>query len=297
MGRWPDFFIAGAQRAGTTSLYEYLNAHPDVFMPEVKEPHFFCEVAPGGEALLRSVRSRVISNEQDYLALFDGAAAGQIAGEATPFYMYDADAPGRIKARVSDAKIIALLRDPIERAHSNYMIHTVEGWETRTFPRAVREDYASERKGLGVSHLYVEIGLYAEQVERYFETFGRESVRVYLYDDLIADPARVVEDACAFLELPFLDGAFCDFEKKHGAYQVPRNAAVKWLMGNVLARNLAISLLPQRLLAYLRDHVLFSRPPRPAIEPEARALLHDIFSEDVARLARLIDRNLDDWLN
>lgn len=294
--RWPDFFIVGAQRAGTTSLYTYLNGHPDIFMPEIKEPHFFARVEQGREILLRSLLSKVVTSEREYLELFKKAEPGLVLGEASPFYLYDPDAPQRIKEKAPDARIIALLRDPIERAHSSYLVARLEGHESYPFDEAVRKDHARPRKGLGVSHLYVELGLYYEQVSRYLETFGPERVRVYLYDDIASNARHVVQDVCEFLGVPFSDGGFFDPTQKHGGYKVPRNALVNVVMSHSRLRSLALALTPRPILTFLRDRYLFVEPPKPSITPEARQFLLSIFREDVQRLETLIGRDLSSWL-
>lgn len=294
--RWPDFFIVGAQRAGTTSLYTYLSGHPEIYMPEIKEPHFFAHVEHGREVILRSLLSKVVGSEEEYLDLFEGAPPGSVTGEASPFYLYDRDAPYRIKEKAPDARIIALLRDPVERAHSSYLVARLEGRESLSFSEAIAKDYALPRKGLGVSHLYVELGLYWEQVKRYLDVFGPDRVRVYLYDDLAADASGVVEEVCDFLGVRFGDGSFFDPAQKHGGYKVPRNGMVKFIMGSPRLRSLALAVTPRPLLTFLRDRYLFVAPPKPSITAQARRFLQSTFAEDVERLQALIGRDLSAWL-
>jgi hypothetical protein len=294
--RWPNFFVVGAQRAGTTSLYTYLNGHPDIFMPEIKEPHYFARVEHGHEVILRSLLSKVINTEEEYLELFKGAGSRPLLGEASPFYLYDPEAPARIKEKSPDARIIALLRDPIERAHSSYLVARLEGRETKSFYESVREDYARAHKALGVSYLYIELGLYSEQVQRYLDTFGPDRVRFYLYDDLAADAGRIVRDACDFLGVDFRDGDFFDATKKHGGYKVPRNRFVNFVMGDPRLRSLALTVTPRPILTFLRDNYLFIEPPKPEVTSEAREFLQELFREDVRRLEAIINRDLSHWM-
>lgn len=119
----PDFFLAGAPKAGTTALHAALAQHPSLFMSAVKEPKFFLTDGPpptrGGPGDVKTYREHVW-RQADYEALFDPAPAGQLRGESTPFYLHNRDAQRRIRALIPDAKLIVVLRDPVERAHSNW---------------------------------------------------------------------------------------------------------------------------------------------------------------------------------
>src|SRR5437667_3118215 len=166
---WPNFFIVGAQNSGTTSLYGYLKQHPDVFMPALKEPHYFAQITPSHEQ--RYLRT-IVRDEAAYLRLFLKAKGYPAIGEASPSYLWDANAPHRIRKAVPHAKIIILLRDPVERAYSHYLMDVREGRQDLPFLQALERDWNRSKKGWSVSQLYVELGLYAEQVRRYLEVFG-----------------------------------------------------------------------------------------------------------------------------
>ncbi len=178
MSRWPNFFIVGAPRAATSSLYVHLRGHPDIFMPAVKEPHFFAQVESGGEAETPRVRTYAqFRREEDYLRLFEAAGPERAVGEASTGYLYDDQAPRRIHERVPEAKIIISLRDPIERAYSQYSKNLVE-IERGPFFEALIEDSARPRKVIGGARLYSEFGLYYEGVRRYLDTFAREDLHL-----------------------------------------------------------------------------------------------------------------------
>ena len=119
----PDFFIAGVPKAGTTALHAALARHPALYMSAVKEPKFFLTDGPppaqGGPGDAKTYREHVW-RRADYEGLFDAASAGQLRGESTPFYLYDLDAQRRLHGLRPDAKLIVVLRDPVERAHSNW---------------------------------------------------------------------------------------------------------------------------------------------------------------------------------
>src|SRR5215469_13417957 len=150
---WPSFFIVGAANSGTTSLYGYLKQHPDVFMPALKEPHYFAQVTPSHKQ--RHLRT-IIRNQAAYLRLFHRADGCKAIGEASPSYLWDANAPYRIARAIPDAKIIILLRDPVERAYSHYLMDVREGLQDLAFAAALKKDWAQQNKGWSVSQLYVE---------------------------------------------------------------------------------------------------------------------------------------------
>ena len=149
----PDFFIAGVPKAGTTALHVALARHPALYMSAVKEPKFFLTDGPpsaqGGPGDAKTSREH-IWRRADYEALFDSAPAGVLRGESTPFYLYNRDAQRRIRARIPDAKLIVVLRDPVERAHSNWTHLWSAGLErSATWSRrARRRTGGSRRAGL-----------------------------------------------------------------------------------------------------------------------------------------------------
>lgn len=206
----PDFLIVGAQRAGTTSLYNYLADHPDVGRVRLgKGVHYFDTNATQSMAWYRS-----------YFP-FD---AGKIpvkrrpthVGEGAPYYMFHPLGPARIDAALPGVKLIAILRDPIERAHSQWAHETARGFETLPFEDALHaeadrlageEDKLVDPAGRSFSHQhhsYVARGQYAPQVERLWERFGRDRVLVIPASRLFAAPAQVYAETLSFLELaPF----------------------------------------------------------------------------------------------
>lgn len=201
----PDFFIVGAPRCGTTSLYRYLGQHPQVYMAECKEPEYFAT-----DLAFR----RAIRDEEDYLALFSGARDGQRIGEASTFYLFSKAAAKNIKEYMPQAKIIIMLRRPIEQMYSFHnMMLFISYWEGAEELVDFSEALAAEgprKQGLLLPkgntmpkecYLYREIARYAVQVRRYLEIFGRENVYTIIFDDLKTDAAQVYKHVCAFLDV------------------------------------------------------------------------------------------------
>ncbi|MGH7702455.1 MAG: sulfotransferase family protein, partial [Gemmatimonadales bacterium] len=214
IGPWPNFFIVGAMRGGTTALYEYLAQHPEVFLPRVKEPHFFSQA--------RDRFSESVHEEASYLALFAGATRGAV-GEASASYLWSVEAPRRIRARIPGARIIILLRDPVERAHSHYLWEVRNGTESRPFYQALTEDHASPAKEWGDAHLYVDLGLYCAQVERYLKLFGADQVLLLLSRHLEGDPAMALRSVCRFLGIDGRPAETFGSAERHNPYGAPRS--------------------------------------------------------------------------
>ena len=219
MTRWPDFFIVGAGRSGTTSLYYYLRGHPDIYMASLKEPHYFSKIdSPPPEVAQRERVQRpvkIFENENEYLDLFSDASANQMMGEASTTYLPSRAAAGRILDKNPQSKIIMVLREPIDHAYSMYLLNVREGREQNdSFYEALQVDYEYELKYSGEGSYYVQPGLYHGQVQRYLTAFGPDQVKIYLYDDLVRDTAGVVEGICSFLGVPFNDGDFFDPDER-----------------------------------------------------------------------------------
>ncbi len=287
----PNFFVVGAAKAGTTSMYRYLKQHPDVYMPTVKEPHWFSRLEPNpGQGF------RPVTSEEAYLSLFEGWRGERAVGEASPSYLWDPKAPDRIARSVPDAKIIVLLRDPVDRAFSHYLADARHGIQGRPFHEALRADHASPTKGWGKSHLYVELGLYCGQVSRYLERFGEGDVLVLFFEEVFADPGSTkcsLERVLDFLGVDPREAGNIRFERKHNPHTVPRAATKHLALGAPAARNLAQRFLPPGWKHFLsRNKLLFRRAEKPEIEARALEFLRRIYEPELGCLEAVLGREL-----
>ncbi len=286
---WPNFFIVGAPKAGTTSLHAYLAQHPQVFMPAVKEPQYFAQIRPTAEF---EHLVEAIADRRRYLRLYRRARGYNAIGDASPSYLWHPEVPGRIKRAVPEARIIIALRDPIERAHSHYLADFREGAESLPFHRALRTDLARPRKGLGVSHMYVELGQYAAQVRRYLQVFGPERVHLLLFDDLRSSARHALAGVCRFLGLDSAPAAEIDTARVHNGFAAPRWEWTRRLAGQRWARHAGQSLVPRSIGAFIFERV-FNRPAaKPAIDPRAKELMLPIYEPDIRKLESLLGRAL-----
>ena len=193
----PDFLIAGAPKAGTTALHTALAAHPGLFMSAVKEPKFFLTDGPpprrGGPGDAQTYREH-IWRRADYEALFATAPAGSLRGESTPFYLYDRDAQRRIRALIPAARLIVILRDPVERAHSNWTHLWSAGLEPiGDFPAACAAEDSRVAAGWAPFWHYTRLGRYGEQLDHLLGLFPREQVFLLRYRDLVDAPAQTLD--------------------------------------------------------------------------------------------------------
>lgn len=289
----PNFFIVGAPRCGTTAMYEYLRHHPQVFMPYRKEPVYF-----GSDLAKRAP----VLDERGYLALFDRADGAAAVGEATVWYLYAETAPAEINAFAPDARIIIMLRNPIDMIHS---LHRHWLWSASEdivdFGEAVaaEPDRAAGRRlppqvEQPIGLRYTWLGKYTPHVQRYLEEFGPERVLILIYDDLAQDGRRVGRQTLSFLGVdPSYDAEFEVVNQNKRA----RSPALQRLTRSEPFVRFA-SRLPARLF-----HLMWRGLQRANIRPEARApvdaelrrRLAADFAPDVSALGRLLHRDLSHW--
>jgi Sulfotransferase family len=288
----PNFFIVGAQKAGTTSLYQYLNQHPQVYMSPRKEPHFF--EGMHSEFRRPGRRSVPVRDLAEYQALFAGASGERAIGEASASYLFSPRAPGLIKSSVPDARIIVILRNPADRAYSNFVYCVQVGREPLgSFAEGLQAEEARTRDKWGPLWYYKQKGFYYAQVKRYFDTFGRDQVGVWLYEDLRNDTFGVLGEVFRFLGI---DECFVpDASSEYNPSGIPRVGRLYAGVRTLTARNPALveRVLPARLRGYVKRRIFVKPPPFP---PEVRRQLTDSYREDILRLQELIGRDLSVWL-
>jgi hypothetical protein len=289
MSQWPNFFIAGAPRCGTSSLHACLSSVPGVFMSKIKEPNFFSRSVIGeAHPMVKPIRS-----ESDYLRLFDGAGNAKIVGEATPFYLGDAEAPSRIRRASPDARVIVSLRDPVERLYSHYLMMRNNLPSMGSFVEEIERGF-SHRGNRDLAILDPTLGLYSRQIERFHREFGHRGFKVIILEEWSRDVPRTLRRISQFLELaPELVG---DHPPAQRRYAEARGPVVRFLFGNRKLSRASESLIPFRLRKYIRNAVLVKSAPKPAMDPLAREFLTGYYRDDVRRTERLLGRSLP-WPN
>lgn len=297
----PTFFVAGVPKAGTTALHVALASHPDIFMSPVKEPKYFLVDGPpphrGGPGDARTFRQFVWRRE-DYEALFDAAPSHAPRGESTPFYLYLPQAQERIRRSVPDARVIVLLRDPVDRAHSNWSHLWSAGLEPeRDFLRACRLEDQRAAAGWALFWRYLDLGRYGEQLEALYSRFPREQVLPVRYRELRDSPIAVLDRICTFLGVE--TGRIATIPAENVTTQAsnsPRNRAISALLrsGSTVEHRLPAAWWP-RVDSFLSGHLQREQRPRQPLTDEQRAALVRHFADDVRRLERLTGESFAAW--
>ena len=288
----PTFLVIGVAKAGTTALYQHLKAHPGIFMAPVKEPNFFSFDAKKQDA--------IVTHLDDYRALFEGIRDETAAGEASPRYFHSPEAPARIAARIPEVRLVALLRHPVERAYSHYLDMMNSGaFAPRPFAEVFREKASSvETWSREPFACYgFQLSFYHASLKRYFDVFPRERIRVYLFEDYVAEPRAVLGDLYRFLGVD--DGFVPDLETRHNpTHGVPRSALLhKTVMRSNLLKTVAQKLLPQAVRRKVAGLLLRGlRTKKPALSPALRDAFTAVYREDILKTQALIGRDLSLWL-
>jgi hypothetical protein len=282
--RWPNLFVVGAAKAGTTSVNHYLSQHPEIFMSPMKEPHFFSRIEPTPE--LQPFFPHV-RDKGAYLSLFAGARDQQMRGEASTSYLTDPAVADRIWRTCPGAKIVMILRDPVDRAYSHYWNDVREGIERRPFGQAISEELEGPPGRWGVSSLYVECGRYSAPVTRYLERFRANAI-VLFFEELVADAPRTLERLFTFLNVDPAWATRIESESRN-PFALPRNVLSRRLLGSGTARTVSRKLLPRSLRAVGRRHLL-TAVEKPPLEPDLRQRLVELYRPDVDRLCDVLGR-------
>jgi hypothetical protein len=300
----PDFLIAGVPKAGTTALHAALAPHPQLFLSAVKEPKFFLTDGPppafGGPGDVQTYQEHVW-RRAGYERLFDPAPPGTRLGEATPFYLHDLQSHARIKALIPDARLILLLRDPVDRAHSNWTHLWNAGLEPEAdFLTACRAEPQRRAAGWAAFWHYVGLGQYGHQLEHLYRHVPREQVLLLRYRELKDAPAATLDRVCAFLGVD--TGVLSSIPKENVNRHVVEDNGVNRVLRAMLRSGGRFGHrfpVPLRLAARgpLLTLLHRRRGARPVTTPRERAALLPAFADDIALLQEVTGQRYDDWLS
>jgi hypothetical protein len=289
---WPNFFIVGAAKCGTTSLYAELKKHPEVFLPDVKEPHYFITTPP--LPTMRVRQEHRAGDREGYLRLYENARSCRAIGDASPSYLWDEGSARRIHEVSPAAKIVVILRDPVTRAHSQFQMNHLVGTETDslTFLEALRRDQARQPKGWWAARLYIELGMYAEQVSRFHEVFGSDQVLVVLSEDLKRNPQKLYSEIARHIGVDPGHFATRDISEAHNASRTPRFLGAYHFVTKRVNRELRDRILPAPVRQWLRSSPLLYGRQKAPLDDEARRFLQKIYDPDITDLEQLLERKL-----
>lgn len=301
----PDFFLIGAPKAGTTALHAALAQHPQLYLSPVKEPKFYlCDGRPPPRSRHRGPGDAHSAREwvwrrSTYEALFDAAPAGLLRGESTPFYLYDRAAHARIRADVPNAKLLVVIRDPVDRAYSNWMHLRSDGLEPMAdFEAAWAAEDSRLAAGWAPFWHYRRLGLYGAQLRDLMTCFSSKQVHVLRYRDLAETPGEALDAVCAFLGVS--TGVIAGAERANSHAYVPSSRRSTALARTLRAGATLGALAPPQVWRRISRPLLASLQRegarRPVLDADLRLRLVEAYREDNALLGELTGRSFADWL-
>lgn len=292
----PNFMIIGVAKAGSTSLYNYLKQHPEIFMSPVKEPRYFSpeyyttyyKKAGRGNIYHEGMSLRT------YQSLFEDVHKEIAIGEASTEYMFFEKTPKRISVTIPHAKIISILRNPVDRAFSAYCYHLRDGRESLSFKEALNQEEERIREHWQVGWFYKAGGFYYEQLKRYYEQFDSKNIKVVLWKDLNEAPQRVCAEIFDFLSV---DVRFRPNLTRANKSHLPRNAPLNRLVfKNSSLKKPLKQLLPSSLyegVAKLTKNFFYTEKKQ--MDTNIRMELVSVYYNDICKLEDLLCIDLSAW--
>jgi len=289
MEKWPNFLIVGASKSGTTSLYEYLRNTEGIYMSPIKEPRYF-HTHPTQYTARFGIREK-----SKYLKLFKGVTDEKAVGEASPSYLRDPKSAKLIHDLIPDARIVILLRDPIERALSQFLMEKTSGKEKRSFTEVIITSINLRKKGIPEFNKCLYPGLYTDQVRRFLDLFGTEQVKILIFEEFIKNPQENVKQILEFLGIVAKTPE--TIQKTFNPYGKPRGKISQYLLSNDTVWKLAVTLVPQNLRWKIKQNLLIKRDKKPLLLDKDRLVLEKFFREDVKNLQILLKRKIPwEWI-
>lgn len=293
----PNFFIVGAAKSGTTSLAYYLGQHPDIYMSPLKEPFYF-------------IPNAGYSNYSEYMALFKKSGTAVAVGEASTGYLYCRRCPVLIHEFNPTAKIIIILRNPVNMAYSYWRYMRRAGNENKSFQEAISMQEREKRRSSSMfkktcshwwgSFLYIDRAMYYEQVQRYMDTFPKNQVKILIFEEFIREPIAACKDIFRFLEVK---ESFIPLLKVKNIGGEPRFEFIKKILlcKNYKIRSIVKAFLPVETRVRIKNGLLSLNTSASTSEKindmdeTTRKYLQEIFQKDILKLEELIRRPIPEW--
>jgi len=296
MNKLPNFLIIGAAKCGTTALYHYLDQHPEVFLSPIKETNFFAlkdkELSFNGPGDSNITHIRSITSITEYKNQFINVTAEKAVGEICPSYLYFEDAPKNIKEHIPKVKIIAILREPVARAFSAWVHLTRDGREHLSFEEALSDEPRRIKENWAEIWHYKEESKYYDQLKRYYDSFPKENIKVFIYEEFKANPLKTYSEICSFIAV---DTSFIpETGTQHNTGKIPKNGYfhnVYFII--VFFKKILTFFISDEHLSTLKscyNKLFFHEKP---ILSDADILKYKrIFEKDIKMLEQLIDIDL-----
>lgn len=285
----PNFIVVGAPKAGTTSLCHYFSEHPQVFMSEPKEVNFFSKEEIQGQGLYYN--DFKAENFSEYENLFINVTDEKAIGEGSVSYLFYPKTPHKIKDALPDVKIIILLREPVGRGFSHYLMDYRLGLVDIPFDEIVYKKNIHKNIALYYQQ-YIDLGMYYQQVKRYKELFNQNQVRIYLQEDLRNNMSVVIKDLYNFIGV---DDSFSpNFNIKHNVFSMPNNKLIHKLYASQIIRKTVSTIFPNTTKETIKN-IFFKKTAKPTLDKNTFNHLVSLYKSDIKQLENLIGRNLEHW--
>jgi hypothetical protein len=308
----PIFLIVGAAKSGTTSLYNYLKAHPEIFMSEIKEPCFFSSYKVPYDIFEKNIypagKDTLVRDLENYTKLFRDANYKKInaIGEASTHYLFQyketinniKEVYKNYKINFSDIKIIIILRNPIEAAYSNYTMWNMKGKEVESFEKAI-ENSPKRLEDKYFNTAYINKFKYYDEVSAYKNNFN--NVKVFLFEDLKKNPEKLLKETLDFLKINEIDFIPNNLGSKYNPSGKPKNKLIASFIStdntikNIL-KPIVNFILPEDIKMDLINKVKSMNLEKEQMSSKMKKHLTEIYKEDIIKTQNLIERDLSDWL-
>jgi hypothetical protein len=297
----PNFLIIGATKSGTTTLYQWLTQHPDIYMSKLKEPHFFAY--ENHQFDFRGPRDQEIAgrifvnNLVSYQDLFRGVSNEKAVGEASAMYISSTAASENIKTYIPEVKLIAVLRHPAERAYSSFLHLRRDGREPcKNFSEALLLEEERIRDNWMPLWHYKRLGFYYEQLKHYFGSFSQDQLKVYLYEDIKNFPEKTLKEILGFLDVN--PNFIPDISLKYNVSGMPKSKLLHSFLKyphpiKRILKPFVPDGLRREVIARTQNANLI---PPPKLSPALRKDLTNLYRDDIVKLQGLISRDLTPWL-
>jgi hypothetical protein len=294
----PQFVVIGAARSGTTALYQYLSQHPRIFLTEPKEPHYFALAgttpAFTGPGDRQTINRLAVTDREAYRQLYRDARPDQVRGEGSVSTMYYPEAITRLREEVPDARLLCMLRDPVDRAFSAYGFMRTRGWEPcPTFEEALDDE--PRRIEAGWHHIwhYTAMGRYGEQLRRVYDAFPPEQLLVLRHEDLVSDPDGVLGRIHGFLGVPALRST--DRPDPHRSGEPRSRLLSRMVSTHHPVKRLVSPVVPQALRRRLRREITRRNLVRTSYRDDTRRRLVAGFAPDLEVVRELTGLDVSAW--
>ncbi len=281
----PNFFIVGGSKCGTTNISYYLNLHPKIFFSELNEPYYFCKWDVPEEYN----RNSMITNMEKYLDLFKNVKNEIIVGEASSPYLTCPHAALEIKKAFPNSKILISIRNPIERSHSAYFSYQFMKPNEQNFMEMIKTHEKLISKRIFYIDSILESSFYTKNIKRYQEIFGKENVKVIIFEDYIKNTVQNINSIFNFLGI---NDKIDLNEQSKGSYRVPKNFLAKSLLNNKNFRKVSTILIPTVMRQKLGDKYFLKQVKKPEMLENERNYLRELYNDEVNELEKFLGKKL-----